>query len=162
MSSSLVFVPLVFVTSCNSDDNSIVANKQQVILEDSDIVINQKVLSEMIDKYTSHKTRGVISDDEVWSIINASFRIRKDGEVIPVQEYFKTLNMNVAETKDFILGKIFLFENPYMPQTRAGKPSLEEVRNAMLEECENGYFEPISSACKMAVKLAYYYHKSKA
>ena len=131
--------------------------------DDTEIVVNQKVFNEMIDKIGSSKTCGVISDDEVWNIINASFSIRKDGKTVPIQDYFAMENMSIEETKDLILGKIFLFENPYIPQTRANEPSdepsLEEIRNAMLDECENGYIEPLTTTCKLAVKISYYYKK---
>ena len=86
--------------------------------DDTEIVVNQKVFNEMIDKIGSSKTRGVISDDEVWNIINASFSIRTDGKTVPIQDYFAMENMSIEETKDLILGKIFLFENPYIPRAR--------------------------------------------
>lgn len=63
--------------------------------------------------------------------------------------------MSEGETKE-LYEKIFLFENPYIPQTRAIKPTLEEIRNAILDECEDGYVESITTASEWAVKFAYY------
>lgn len=155
----VVFCSFTLFTSCNKDEGSIVNDEQQVVQTNSEIIIYKDVFNELMAQIGSTKTRGEISDNDVWNIISSSFYILKDGKEVNIQDYFKMLNMSEGEAKELILGKIFLFENPYIPQTRAHKPTLEEIRNAMLEECENGYVEPITTACEWAVKLAYYYKK---
>lgn len=44
-----------------------------------------------------------------------------------------------------------------MPQTRAKSPKLEEIRDAMLNECRNGCIKAVTTVCEYVVKIACYY-----
>ena len=44
-------------------------------------------------------------------------------------------------------------------RTMKNPPSLEEIRDAMINECENGYCCGLDDACVIAVKIAYHIKK---
>lgn len=147
------------VTSCNNKDIPLSKNEQKRVLKDSKIVLYENTLNQLRNIGISKKK----SENEVWNIVYSSFRIIKDGEELRISEYFQKMGVKEEDTKKTILDKVFLFEHPYISQTRSGaqkKPSLEEIRDAMLEECRNGYIEPVTTLCEIAVKIAYYYKKT--
>lgn len=45
--------------------------------------------------------------------------------------------------------------------TMAKKLSLEEIRDAMIKECQNGYCCGLDDACEIAVKIAYHFKKAQ-
>lgn len=149
--------------SCNEGEKHSFIDDSRFVQVDSEIVVNQRLFSELTAKngLNSKSYNGEVLDGEIWNVVVNSFFIVQTGDMTAIQDYFKKFGMNDTETKDFILGKIFLFESYDMIQTKSSQepPTLEEIRNAMLEECENGYIEPVTSACKLAVKIAYYYKK---
>lgn len=163
----LVIVALLLPTlflSCNNETMSDDLAKEEVSTKDIKIVVNKDVFKELSSKKALSRATIDESLESAWNIINASFEVVKDNKTMSVRDYFQTLGKNQEETKNLILGKILLLEYPDMPTTRAAKkkPSLEEIRNAMMDECDHGYMEPITTACKAAVLIAYYYKKMTA
>lgn len=72
----------------------------------------------------------------------------------------KNKNVDILSFENFVKDKIFEMDNYTKNITaKEDKPSLEEIRNAMIEECENGYCCGLDYACKMAVKIAYHIKK---
>lgn len=72
----------------------------------------------------------------------------------------KNKNVDALSFENFVKDKIFELENYTKNITaKKDKPSLEEIRNAMIEECENGYCCGLDEACKLAVKIAYHIKK---
>lgn len=158
----MMFIPTMLFTSCQNDKDFENTNNESNTIQKLQIIVNHDLFNESISKLGISRTQNEISDDEIWNIIKTSFQIVKDNKTISVLNYFETHNKNEAESKELVLGKIFLFENydDAVVNSRANKElSLEEIRNAMIDECEYGYMEPVASACKAAVQLAYYYKK---
>ena len=146
----------------NMQPNSEGQTVSYLVTKDISITVYKNVFEALISQSCAVNTRGDINDIDVWNIISSSFSIQEKGDMMTVSEYFETLDMSEDNTRQLILDKVFLFENPYVAQTRAEAPSLEDIRNAMMDECENGYIEPITTPCKVAVLIAYYYKKMKS
>lgn len=98
-------------TSCNNDDDFIVNNEQQIVQKDSEIIIYRNGFHELVAQIGSTKAHGEISDNNVWD--TASFSILKDGKEVNILDYVEML------------------KSPHIPQTRANKPTLEEIRNVL-------------------------------
>lgn len=76
-----------------------------------------------------------------------------------VIEYFQfKFGLDEEETKSLFIDKIYSFNS--IDNSRSSKakkkPSREEIRDAMLHECDK-HIEPIESYCKTAVWIAYWY-----
>ena len=81
---------------------------------------------------------------------------------ISANDFFK-LNKKVDKESflDLINHNLNVFESEISKRSvkRARRLSLEEIRDAMIKECENGYCCFIDDACVIAVKIAYHYKK---
>lgn len=155
-----LLLPTLFL-SCNNETMSDDFAKEEVSTKDIKIIVNKEIFKELSSRKALSRATIDESNEFAWNIINASFEVVKDNKTMSIHDYFKTLGKNQEETKDLILGKILLLEYPGIPTTRGSKkkPSLEEIRNAMMDECDHGYIDPVTTACKAAVLIAYYYKK---
>ena len=158
---SMMFIPTLLFTSCSNDQNLENEVKKSDSTQDLQIVINYDLFNKSISNLGASRVQNDFSDDNVWNIIKTSFQIVKDDETMSVLDYFALHNMNETKSKDLVLGKIFLFNNydDTVISRANSELSLEEIRNAMMDECEYGYIDPITTACKAAVLIAYYYKK---
>lgn len=79
---------------------------------------------------------------------------------VPFYEFSKINNIDAASFQDLVKGKIL--ELDYLKKQSLfskSNPSLEEIRDAMINECENSYCCGLDDACAVAVKIAYHIKK---
>lgn len=134
----MMFVPATFFTSCENDKNLESVVDESNSKQELQIVVNNELFKELIAELDISRSQDEISDDNIWNVIKNSFQIVKDDETMPVLDYFALYNKDETETKNLVLGKIFLFNNfDDTAMSRANSElSLEDIRNAMMDECE--------------------------
>jgi hypothetical protein len=79
---------------------------------------------------------------------------------VPAIKFIKVNNINEVKLLELIDQKLkdfnYLNENI---SSSSKEVTCEDVRDAMLEECDNGYCCGLAQACSIAVKVAYHYNK---
>ena len=145
---------LLFLSSCNA--------RNEVALEpnsDNNIVVIENS-SEIIDAEVSLDGNKLIylrsSGTEATEIDLLIHSMQVNNQ--SVLEYFQfKFGLDKEETIALLIDKIYSFNSiDNSHNLRARKPSREEIRDAMLQEC-NKHIEPIETSCKAAVWIAYWY-----
>ena len=84
---------------------------------------------------------------------------------IPANQFIAENNIDKTSFINLIDNKMESFETDVNSSENSlmarKKPSLEEIRDAMINECENAYCCGLDEACVLAVKIAYHIKKSQ-
>lgn len=114
--------------------------------------------------------------NEVTFLDYNSKKINKSSNEISVEEFFNYVyfdginsidfmelnGVDINSFTDYVANKVEELNSKNVSnnsRTMKNPPSLEEIRDAMINECENGYCCGLDDACVIAVKIAYHIKK---
>ncbi|MGB0891945.1 MAG: hypothetical protein ACPGUU_06300 [Flavobacteriaceae bacterium] len=143
LSLSLILLITFSLTNCNSDKNKLESTS------------NAKV-TEVTFKIPSTKTNFNDNSD----VENFLEYVYFDD--IPANQFINDNNIDKVSFVNVVENKVLSFNNNYSSRTSSKKPpTLEEIRDAMINECQNGYCCGLDDACEIAVKIAYHIKKAQ-
>lgn len=143
LSLSLILLITLSLTNCNSDKNKLESTS------------NAKV-TEVTFKIPSTKTNFNDNSD----VENFLEYVYFDD--IPANQFINDNNIDKVSFVNVVENKVLSFNNNYSSRTSSKKPpTLEEIRDAMINECQNGYCCGLDDACEIAVKIAYHIKKAQ-
>lgn len=143
LSLSLILLITLSLTNCNSDKNKLESTS------------NAKV-TEVTFKIPSTKTNFNDNSD----VENFLEYVYFDD--IPANQFINDNNIDKVSFVNVVENKVLSFDNNYSSRTASKKPpTLEEIRDAMINECQNGYCCGLDDACEIAVKIAYHIKKAQ-
>lgn len=143
LSLSLILLITFSLTNCNSDKNKLESTS------------NAKV-TEVTFKIPSTKTNFNDNSD----VENFLEYVYFDD--IPANQFINDNNIDKVSFVNVVENKVLSFDNNYSSRTSSKKPpTLEEIRDAMINECQNGYCCGLDDACEIAVKIAYHIKKAQ-
>lgn len=155
----------LLITACEKDDQSDQLNISEREVKERNIneevlIFNSNLLSEINnnpDLQFSHKKKSDKSGGDLINDVNLFFdyigeyQILENGIVITLEDYLMLHNVSQLQFHN-----LFLERFNYLQTVQFDKISPYAIRNAMLEECENGYCCGLDDVCSVAVKIAFW------
>ena len=159
LKSKLIVVVMVmfgitaFMSCEKNDEISQEVNQKENLVEEIKLS-NIELINKYKKETTNLKSIKQQNDQEIFMKYFSDYLILVDGVVYRIEDFLPIADLTEDDFYYMFIEKmVTLSETETLKSSMKKPPTREEIRNALMEECENYFL--LEYACKAAVEIAY-------